>query len=121
MAGGSRFETVTPAGGDSCTIPFWKTDNNRLPNTYHQNASAVSALLADVLEQHCPAALYRLNRVRDAWPELADALTYPLPLRGRRHLHTTGLASRTRGRDGDNHVNANIHRDKTVSEPRLVW
>ena len=115
MAGGSRTDTVTPEGEPSCTIPFWKNENDRLPASYHQHASTVSALLADVLDEHCPAALYRLNRVRESWPELADALTYPFPLNDRRHLHTTGIASRTRGRAGDDHVNANIHRDKTVS------
>ena len=115
IPGGSRTETVVLKGRGSSTVPFWKNENETLPDIYHKHASEVSALLADVLQAQFPSALGRLNKVREAWPELEDAIAYPLPLAGRRHLHAPGMASRARGQAGANNVNANIHRDKTVS------
>ena len=96
MAGSSRKETVEFADGTSSLLPFWRNENKNIPR-FHDAMSEAGACLAELMHAIHPKLLEGYNRGALPWPELAKAVTYPLPLPGRPYLHGAQCASRVRG------------------------
>jgi len=96
MTGKHRKATQVFPDGESSLLPFWKDDNIGRPNM-HTVVSEVSASLAEVMFNLDNTLLEGYNSGARPWPAFAEALTYPLPLPGRRYLHGAQCTSRVRG------------------------
>ena len=96
MTGKHRKATQSFPDGESSLLPFWKDDNIGRPNM-HTVVSEVSASLAEVMFNLDNTLLEGYNSAARPWPAFAEALTYPLPLPGRRYLHGAQCTSRVRG------------------------
>ena len=129
MPGRSRHSTQSFSSGDvSSLLPFWKRENASVAPEMHESLSEASALIAEIMHRLDPQLLALYNRGLEPWPELARALTYPLPKPGRHHLHGHQCACRLRGvwldaSEAENAaaktIAADLHRD-TQATPQFT-
>ena len=123
MAGKHRKSVQPFPDGNSSLLPFWKEDNKGRPGL-HAAVSEASACLADVMFKLDRTLLDGYNLGSLPWPEFARAITYPLPLPGRRSLHGAQFTSRVRGtwlkstaveRESATRSSCDLHCDKQVA------